>query len=86
MHHDYRRITTLYQKCWSSMEAIGKACGNGFDVTKAYCQLVSLISTLEQDKWIEEFDWKNDKYPVYKRAHNSKQSKSVTCFKRYSGS
>ena len=50
----------------------GKACSNAFDVTEAYCQLVSLISTLELDKRIEEFDWKNDKYPVYKRAHNSK--------------
>jgi len=50
------------------MEAIGKACSNGLDVTEAHCQLVSLISTLEVDKWIEKFDWKNDKYPVYKKA------------------
>ena len=51
------------------MEAIGKACNNVLNVIEAHCQLVSLISTLELDKWIEEFDWKNTKYPVYKKAH-----------------
>ena len=61
------------------LDAIGKACSNGLDVTEAYCQLVSLISTLELDKWIEEFDWKNDKYHVYNRARMY-MKKSVTCF------
>ena len=60
---------TLYQKYQSLMEVIGKACSYGLDVTEAHCQLVSLISTLELDKRIEEFGWKNDKYPMYNWAH-----------------
>ena len=51
------------------MEAIGKACSNWLDVTEAHCQLVNLISTLEVDKRIEEFNGKNDYYPMYERAH-----------------
>ena len=67
MYHDYRVITTLYQKCYS-LQSIGKASSNGLDVSEAHCLPISLISTLELDKRIEELNWKNDKYPVYKKA------------------
>ncbi len=57
---------TLYQLFLSSMQA--EACSNGLDVTEAHRQLVSLVSTLELEKRMEEFDQKNDKYPMYKWA------------------
>ena len=62
----FQRNPTLYQIFLSSMEAVREACSNGLDVTEAHRQLVSLISTLELEKRMEEFDQKNDKYPMYK--------------------
>ena len=58
---------TIMASLFCTKNAIGKACNNGLDVIEAHCQLVSLISTLELDKWIKEFDWKNDKYLCTKR-------------------
>ena len=55
---------TLYEFLSSSMQAVREACSNGLDVTEAHCQLVSLVSTLELEKQMEEFDQKNDKYPM----------------------
>jgi len=60
------------------MEAVGEACRNGLDVTEAHRQLISLISTLELDKRMEEIDRKNDRYPMYKWAHM--HMKQATCF------
>ena len=50
------------------METVREACSIGFDVAEAHRQLVSLVNTLELEKQMEEFDQKNDKYPMYKWA------------------
>jgi hypothetical protein len=59
---------TLHHKLMSAMEAVREACSNGLDVAEVHRQLVRLINTLELVKQMEEFDQKNDKYPMYKWA------------------
>ena len=74
---------TVYQNFLSLMEAVREACSNGLDVTEAHCQLVSLISTQELEKRLEEFDQKNDKYPMYRWARSyMKQVSNLLQFMR----
>ena len=74
---------TVHQKFLSSMETVWEAYSNGLDVTEAHCQLVSLISTLELEKRLEEFDQKNDKYPMYRWARSyMKQVSNLLQFMR----